>query len=169
VNMKDPSGTLNCAYVSTQVWKSNKDWCGSAKLKGIFVPDSVLKVSFKTACYNHDKCYETCGKTRKKCDEGLRDDIKSACSVYYLSAVDNCKSKYPWYKPVRRKACITIEAARYDACTLVAAAYYNGVRLGAQIPYVDAQNYDNSNPHCVKFNPPWAESFIVACPGFNVD
>ena len=36
-------------------------------------------VRFTGACFNHDQCYQTCGKTKKECDKEFLDDMVTLC------------------------------------------------------------------------------------------
>jgi RHS repeat-associated protein len=59
--------------------------CGSG-WSHAFVPEDFRGlVTFTEACKKHDDCYGRCGSSKAKCDNQLRDDMRSACRKVYLS------------------------------------------------------------------------------------
>ncbi|OAD18931.1 phospholipase A2 [Candidatus Thiomargarita nelsonii] len=52
--------------------------CGDENTNEV-VPDEWGDADFYPACQKHDKCYETCGKLKKFCDDSFHDDLKKEC------------------------------------------------------------------------------------------
>lgn len=58
---------------------SRKTYCGSGPNEPL-VPDWLYGINISNACYNHDICYDQCGKSKAQCDNDLRRDIEQACN-----------------------------------------------------------------------------------------
>lgn len=44
------------------------------------IPQHPFGYNFKeTGCFNHDVCYETCGKKKSECDKAILDDLQNEC------------------------------------------------------------------------------------------
>ncbi|WP_337958596.1 RHS repeat-associated core domain-containing protein, partial [Candidatus Accumulibacter vicinus] len=56
-----------------------KTYCGSGSNEAI-IPDWIYGMNISRACYNHDVCYEQCGKSKQQCDSELRKDIEDICA-----------------------------------------------------------------------------------------
>jgi hypothetical protein len=47
------------------------------------VRDSWFDANFSNACKNHDRCYETCGKSKSSCDSQFERNMEAACRDAY--------------------------------------------------------------------------------------
>lgn len=52
--------------------------CGTG-WSATFIPDGYFAASFTGPCRAHDKCYETCGKTKVNCDMEFKVLLRQSC------------------------------------------------------------------------------------------
>ena len=57
--------------------------CGSGR-NASFIPDGI----YRQACANHDRCYETCGKSKLDCDYALVMDGAPIYALFLLFSDD---------------------------------------------------------------------------------
>jgi hypothetical protein len=50
-----------------------------------YVRDRWGRADFTGACRQHDRCYETCGRSREACDRAFHGDLRAACRRGYSS------------------------------------------------------------------------------------
>lgn len=50
-----------------------------------WVRDRWGRADFTGACRNHDRCYETCGRSKDDCDHAFHGDLRAACRRGYRS------------------------------------------------------------------------------------
>jgi hypothetical protein len=67
-----------------------------------FIPNNFLGANLKPACDDHDRCYETCNRNRRRCDSQFHQQLKAICRDQF------------GFGP-RRNACITQAAIYYAA------------------------------------------------------
>lgn len=60
-----------------------------------WVRDSWGNADFTSSCQAHDRCYDSCGRTKDDCDHAFLSDLHSACNSAYSSV---------WHA-VQRRAC----------------------------------------------------------------
>ncbi|MFH1323369.1 MAG: hypothetical protein ABIH80_06030, partial [Methanobacteriota archaeon] len=68
------------------------------------------------ACDNHDRCYQTCGSNRLRCDTNMLSDMMNTC----------LSSSEPWYIK--------------SVCIDWAIIYYQGLRFGGLVAYAQRQS-----------------------------
>jgi RHS repeat-associated protein len=57
--------------------------CGSGALQASWVPDGGPRLAY--ACWVHDRCYETCGKSKEECDiDFLRNSAGNLAYFYFI-------------------------------------------------------------------------------------
>jgi hypothetical protein len=87
-----------------------------------WVRDSWGNANFTGSCRTHDRCYETCGRSKEDCDRTFHSDLRSACRRAYTSY---------WHRPYLR------------ACLEMANTYHSAVdRMGGDA-YRAAQRASN--------------------------
>ena len=70
-----------------------------------WVRDTYGNADFTDACRNHDRCYETCGRSKDDCDSTFHGELRDVCRSAYPS---------PWHV-VHRNACLSIADAYHSA------------------------------------------------------
>ncbi|CAG9812138.1 unnamed protein product [Chironomus riparius] len=70
---------------------TSSNGCGSA----ITIPSFMVPVSLENCCNEHDKCYDTCNRSKENCDDEFQECLNKICG-FELSVLDNlCKSIFP--------------------------------------------------------------------------
>lgn len=75
-----------------------------------FVPE----LDFHACCNAHDRCYATCSRTKRSCDDAFLTCMKNRCNALYDAGVQR------------------------TACIAAANTYHAGVAVGADIPFMNA-------------------------------
>ncbi|MBI5409589.1 MAG: RHS domain-containing protein [Nitrospirae bacterium] len=101
INLMDPSGLV----------------CGSGWTDKI-VPDSYGNFDFTRPCENHDKCYDSCGKSKPICDVLFFNNMMQECS------------KLTW-NPISQLGCIETATIYYTAVVTFGYPAYNNAQKGA--------------------------------------
>lgn len=92
--------------------------CGSSWAQRLGIRDSWGNASFAPACRAHDKCYETCMKDKRDCDNAFKSTMRQAC-----------KDAYPWWGHAHLK----------EACLKIADGYHSAVHRNGGDAYRAAQ------------------------------
>ena len=114
-------------------YDSKKNYCGpEGKLSG---PNTnpLSGASFNKACYEHDKCYALCEKTKKTqdyCDSQFRGIMDDSCDTQLNHLMNKCEEYGKW-NPLRY-ACIAKVRAQISSCWAQASAYHNFVSYGGR-------------------------------------
>lgn len=58
--------------------------CGRGSYEHL-IRDSYGGADFTDACRNHDKCYDTCGKSKEHCDDVFKSKMHDVCNSTYAS------------------------------------------------------------------------------------
>ncbi len=73
-------------------------YCGSGSTEKL-IRDRYFDADFSDACKAHDKCYDTCGRSKDSCDRQFERDMESECrSTYSGGGLDY----------IKRNACIGV-------------------------------------------------------------
>lgn len=129
-----PSASTYPAYNST------KNYCGPQHWEdrwGIHGPSSSLTsgADFNYACYEHDKCYGECKKTRntqKHCDQVFRDMMDDSCDQAFDTQMKTCDAisggiSYKYY------ACIAMTRLQVSGCWTQAAINQGIAAMGGKV------------------------------------
>lgn len=112
--LSDPTG-LEIPLGEFGVTEGFHKACGSGEIAGK-VPDGFLMYNFGPACERHDRCYETCGRTRGDCDREFLHDLKFACGVKQMVPNQACRAVARIYGFVtRHKGDQYFKAAQYES------------------------------------------------------
>ena len=106
------------------------------------IPDNPLGFKFKDCCGGHDNCYGTCGANKSNCDGIFKDCMMDKCS------------KLSFIPPLSKH------------CAEIAFIYYQGVNLGGNEAYANAQVSDCIPPLSQQLGEKMYEAlilFVVFC------
>ena len=67
---------IHSSFSSKQICPCGPNWAGPLRL---LIPQGAFGARFRTACVNHDNCYDTYGRRRADCDWRFRNDMFRAC------------------------------------------------------------------------------------------
>lgn len=111
---QEPNSKNTEASSSDKSGSGSKDYCGS---KDFNVPE----LNHNNSCKEHDKCYETIGAEKDKCDRDFHQNMYHDCDRDY----DRNGS--------------TTDKAKNTACKLGADIYHSAVKDHGHVPYMRAQ------------------------------
>lgn len=119
------------------IWGLESNGCGPGDWRGKFVPDKplIFVINFKSACDEHDTCYEKCGADKKQCD----DDFKAAMKVLCFNKYDPNTVNVPM---------ISFPNPFYNMCFNLAAGYHYAVSVHGGSAFKNAQ--DKNKDKCCK-------------------
>lgn len=69
------------------------------------VPDRWGRADFTESCRSHDRCYDTCGRSKVDCDGAFHSDLRSACRNAYSN----------WLQRPQRRTCLELANTYYSA------------------------------------------------------
>lgn len=94
--------------------------CGSTYAQKLGIRDSYGGAKFGKYCSEHDRCYETCGKSKEECDNGFLSGLRDECKSTYTSE---------WHV-VQRSGCLEIANTYHSAVHRMGGDAYRSAQEG---------------------------------------
>lgn len=101
---------------------ASSGYCGTSWHEPL-VRDHWDAANFSDACEQHDRCYETCGRSKAECDHEFERNMEA-----------ECRDAYPGGG---------IDYLRRNSCIGIANTYAVAVEHLGSVPYHDAQRRSN--------------------------
>ncbi len=105
--------------VQNPAYPGSANGCG-AEGGFIQVPDSFFGVTFRPACFAHDRCYDTCKSLQADCDQLMTERMWDACKIAHpagtLSRAACMGAAVGYFNGVTRFGAAPFEAAQKLAC-----------------------------------------------------
>jgi len=114
-------------------YDASKNYCGPEGKFSVPRTSPLSGADFNVACYNHDKCYDQCGKTKAtqdECDEAFKQTMYDACDQAFDEKMTECDKK-AGYNPLKY-TCIASARLAASTCWTQAKTYQVTVSAGGK-------------------------------------